>query len=252
MEIVIPCGECALAAQNPEGGYGLEGVLIPTKTVHVQEQRVYRATCPMGHPLLAILDHHAYELLFQSGLEALVDGYFRESVSSFAAALERLYEFSIRVHLTVREVKSDEIDKMWKSVSSQSERQLGMYIGIRTAKDGYQPSILSTDQTKFRNSVIHKGYFPSAVEAVQFGETVFSLILDEVRCLDDLYKGAVIAQIEIFRKKALLSLNEGENPSFLNIGLTVSDRSDRPFSEVVTRMQALKRRGRAGDPKHTL
>jgi len=244
---MIPCIECALAAQVEGGGFGPTGVVIRSISVHVQEHNLYRTKCPEGHQLIAILDHNSFELLFESGLEALVDGYFRESVSSFAAALERLYEFSIRVQLTSDKVDIDDLDAMWKSVAAQSERQLGMYIGVRTLKDGKQPPILNSLLTKFRNSVIHKGYFPSGKEAFDFGETVFRLILDEVLRLDEHYKNAVIAQTNVRRERTSKSLNKGEAPLVFGFGLAVADKTDRSFRDVVVKAQACMHRRRADE-----
>lgn len=87
-----------------------------------------------------------------------MDGYFRESVSSFAAASERLYEFSLRVQLTYYKVDIDELEAMWKSVAAQSERRRGMYIGLRTFKDGKQTD---RDHTADQSiSEISDGYSP--------------------------------------------------------------------------------------------
>ncbi|WP_223538913.1 hypothetical protein [Pseudomonas sp. BF-R-12] len=248
MEIMIPCAECARAVSMPDNGFGPEGVVLRSRTVHVQEHNLYRAVCPEGHQLVAILDNLPFELLFESGLEALVDGYLRESVSSFAAALERLYEFSIRVQLTGEKVEVNQLELMWKSVAAQSERQLGMYIGLRTLKDGRQPVLMPQSQSKFRNSVIHKGYFPDSAEAFNFGEMVFKLILEEVMRLDECFKDAVSIQTHLHREKATKSLKKEDPPPYMfGFGLAVADRADRPFSDVVTKAQASMRRRRAGE-----
>lgn len=248
LELIIPCVQCALAVSMPDGGFGPEGVLLPTRAVLVQDKNLYRATCPKGHQLVAILSNHPYELLFESGLEALSDGYLRESVSSFAAALERLYEFSIRVQLTAANVNANELEAMWKAVASQSERQLGMYVGLRTLKEGKQPTVLTQSQSKFRNDVIHKGYFPDLQEAFEFGEVVFRLILDEVLRLDECSKDAVVIQAQYHQEKAYKSLKKDDpHPGTFGFGLAVTDRRDRPFSEVVMDAQKNMRRRRAGE-----
>ncbi|MCI8208166.1 hypothetical protein AUC61_01340 [Pseudomonas sp. S25] len=252
MEIMIPCSKCAFAAQVTEGDFSPEGILLRSRTVLVQEHNLYRAACPEGHELVAILDNLPFELLFESGLEALVDCYLRESVSSFAAALERLYEFSIRVQLTSDKVDINELEVMWKSVAAQSERQLGMYIGLRTLKDGKPPAMLPQSLSKLRNSVIHKGYFPTSKEAFGFGEVVFRLIMDEVLRLDEYYKDAVGAQIHAHREKALKSLSREEEPYFFGFGLAVANRADRPFSDVVIQAQSSMRRRRAGEAPNLL
>lgn len=245
---MIPCGECALAASVKEGGFGSEGVVLRSTAVLIQDKNLYRSTCPEGHQLVAILSNLPFELLFQSGLEALTDGYLRESVSSFAAALERLYEFSIRVQLTAANVGPDKLEMMWKTVSTQSERQLGMYIGMRTLKEGEQPTLLSPSQVTFRNSVIHKGYFPDFQQAFDFGEAVFHLILKEVSRLEERFKDDVIYQTDLHLEKAVASLKrEDPVPNVFGFGLAVTDRSDRPFADVVTNTQTTLRRRRAGE-----
>nr|BFD39069.1 hypothetical protein FFPRI1PSEUD_05680 [Pseudomonas sp. FFPRI_1] len=169
-------------------------------------------------------------------------------MSSFAAALERLYEFSIRVQLTAANVNSNDLETMWKAVASQSERQLGMYIGMRTLKEGQPPTVLSPSQSEFRNRVIHKGYFPDFDEAFEFGEVVFRLILDEVSRLDECSKDAVVTQTLSHQEKAYKSLKkEDPPPSMFGFGLAVTDRTDRPFSDVVIDAQKSMRRRRAGE-----
>lgn len=247
MEIIIPCLHCADAVLAKKGGFGPEGLVLSTRAMHVQDHSLYRATCPEGHKLVAVLDHQPFELLFESGLEALVDGYFRESISSFAAALERLYEFSIRVQLISDNVAIDELETMWKLVGTQSERQLGMYVGLRTSKEGKPPPMLSPHLIKFRNSVIHKGYFPDGNEAFKFGDAVFKLIMAEVLRLDERHRDAVGYEINARRKKACNALEKGENPQFLNFGLAVADRADRLFSGVVIKAQESMLRRRAGE-----
>lgn len=247
MELIIPCSQCALAYMT-DGGFGPEGVVLRSRAVLVQDKNLYRATCPEGHHLVAILSNLPFELLFQSGLEALTDGYLRESVSSFAAALERLYEFSIRVQLTAENVNFNELELMWKTVASQSERQLGMYIGMRTLKEGKQPTVLSPSQSEFRNRVIHKGYFPEFKEAFEFGEVVFRLILEEVSRLDECCKDAVVTQARLHLEKASQSLKKDDPPpTTFGFSLAVTDRSDRPFADVVMNAQTNIRRRRADE-----
>ncbi|OBZ22465.1 hypothetical protein BS643_17900 [Pseudomonas protegens] len=232
----------------PDGSFGPEGIILRTRAVLVQDNNLYRATCPEGHKLVAILSNRPFELLFQSGLEALTDGYLRESVSSFAAALERLYEFSIRVQLTDANLNLNELDLMWKTVASQSERQLGMYIGMRTLKEGKQPTVLSQSESEFRNRVIHKGYFPEFKEAFKFGEVVFRLISEEVSRLDECSKDAVATQAKCHMEKAFLSLKKDDPPPItFGFGLAVTGRTDRPFSDVVLNEQTNMRRRRAGE-----
>ena len=69
-------------------------VLLPGE---MHDSGVVFVTCPEGHRSAALYNHRKHEIFFASGAMALFDGYSNEAVSSFATALERLYEFYIRV-----------------------------------------------------------------------------------------------------------------------------------------------------------
>lgn len=224
MKIIVPCVECALQSK---------GQAMFSRQVHVQDDRVYRVTCPAGHSVVGVLEHQDFELLFESGLDAFADGYFRESVSSFAAALERMYEFSTRVILSSSGAGGDAVDAMWKLVGGQSERQLGLYIGIKTMKQGSPPAVLDEKQVKFRNKVIHKGYFPSSSEAFEFGKAVYTLITDEVRDLDAQYPEQVEGRKNEVRRSAWSGLKKGELPTSFGFGLAVANRAPLPFLDLV-------------------
>ncbi|WP_281888416.1 hypothetical protein [Paenibacillus sp. YYML68] len=61
--------------------------------VEVQEGSYYRVVCRKGHETTVFLQEEKFEILFEMGSMALLDGYPREAVSSFASSLERFYEF---------------------------------------------------------------------------------------------------------------------------------------------------------------
>ena len=56
----------------------------------------YEVVCPKGHKSITLLQQQKFELLFDIGAYAIVDGYYREAVSSFTSSLERCYEFGER------------------------------------------------------------------------------------------------------------------------------------------------------------
>src|SRR6185437_15783849 len=77
-----------------------------------------------------------------------------------------------------------DVDAAWKSLSKQSERQLGAYIAAHLALMRTPSPILANKQVEFRNQVIHNGYIPTNDEAIEFGDAVLSLIqtaLDSLR-----------------------------------------------------------------------
>lgn len=143
--------------------------------VEFRDDGRYEFTCPKGHKSVTVLQQQKFELLFDIGAFALKDGYYREAVSSFSSALERFYEFVIKVIMLRSNIDTEATDNLWKKVSNQSERQLGAYMFLYLHEFREQPSVLSDSNVKFRNSVIHKGKIPSKEEALKYGQTILDL-----------------------------------------------------------------------------
>ena len=130
------------------------------------------ARCPEGHESATVYDMRRYRVLLESATLALHDGYANESVSTFAAALERAHEFFVRVVLRARLVSSAQVDKVWKDVDSQSERQLGAFYFLWLVETGeHYP--LDQRYPTIRNRIIHKGRLATVAEAREFGVLVF-------------------------------------------------------------------------------
>jgi hypothetical protein len=173
MRVSLICPTCAQAA----GGVGTW--FVDT----IREDGLYTGKCPNGHDLLLATQTLPHEMLFEIALNAITDGYNREAVSSFAASMERFFEFAIRVIANKHAVPADALADMWKIVAKQSERQLGAYVllyGIEFAKS---PHLLSNKMTELRNDVVHKGKLPSRKEALGFGSAVYEVIQESVRQL---------------------------------------------------------------------
>ncbi|MDO6423576.1 hypothetical protein Q4521_13930 [Saccharophagus degradans] len=109
-------------------------------------------------------------------MNAILDGYFREAVASMNAAIERFYEFYIEFVMTENK-RGDTFNDAWSRVSSQSERQLGAYIFLYTIKNNRLPPLLSNNKVSFRNSVVHKGEFPTADKTTDFCKSATDVIV---------------------------------------------------------------------------
>jgi hypothetical protein len=107
-----------------------------------------------------VLQQQRFELLFDMGACALLDGYHREAVSSFTSSLERFYEFFIRASFLQIGHTLDEVEAVWKPIAKHSERQLGAYVAIYMRECGAAPALLSSKNIEFRNNVIHRGKIP--------------------------------------------------------------------------------------------
>ena len=153
----------------------------------IHDSGIHEITCPKGHEYSVVLSAAKYEVLFDVGMNALSDGYTRESVSSIASSLERFYEFFIKFQILNCGINKDLADKAWKTVSNQSERQLGAFTYLYLFSLGDLPPELSSNNRGFRNKVIHKGYIPCVQEALDFGRVVFNHIMAVISKLENKY-----------------------------------------------------------------
>lgn len=161
------------------------------------------STCSKGHTTVTIIQEQKFEILFEFGCMALLDGYPREAITSIATALERFYEFVLNIICLKHNIDVDTFDKVWKNVSNQSERQFGAYLftyfiekngNIPPSIDTIKPTLQEVSKTKtktwkqFRNNVVHKGYIPSHNEASAYIELVFNHIWEILEDIKENYE----------------------------------------------------------------
>jgi hypothetical protein len=159
-------------------------------SVELRDDGLLNVTCQNGHATVTAIQEQKYELLFELAVMALLDGYPREAATGMAASLERFYEFALRILCAKRGINDSAFSTAWKLIANQSERQFGAFVFAYMLESGIAP--LTIDEEKpnhivgqdwkgrpwkeFRNSVVHKGYMPSASEAMAYGELVFNHI----------------------------------------------------------------------------
>jgi hypothetical protein len=166
--------------------------LFEVEQKQISDNGIHPARCNKGHEFVIIFEAAKFETLFDIGMSALRDGYPREAVSSFTASFERFLEFYIRYIWHLKKIEPSIIEKTWKLMENQSERQLGAFISLYTVEQKESPPCLSNEQSKFRNKVIHKGYIPSVNEAINFGKIVYEIILVIVRKLDSCHNNLLL------------------------------------------------------------
>jgi len=202
MVVRLFCPKCAYAVSKSLVDYAEIDVPVPMS--RLSDSGKYEVVCGHGHTSIVVVNNLKFELLFEIGINAIVDGYPREAVSSFSAALERFYEFYWRVAMIHLSVSEEAITAAWKTLSRQSERQLGAYVVSSLALKKEPPCLLNPNrETEFRNNVIHKGYVPTDQEAIDFGDAVMALIMQE---LENLRRIAPEALEAVY--KSLLPKNE--------------------------------------------
>lgn len=160
-------------------------------SVELRDDGLYAVTCSRGHTSVTAIQEQKFEILFDLGAMALLDGYPREAVSSMAASLERFIEHYTLVAALKHGITYEAFLEAWKPISRQSERQLGafLFLYLLENKKPLNPLILDSKPdlegrskgsiltwSEFRNDVIHKGYIPSTEEVIAYGDLVYQFI----------------------------------------------------------------------------
>ncbi|MDC6266644.1 hypothetical protein [Lysinibacillus fusiformis] len=174
MKISLICCECMQGDTKQ----------VPKYEFTLKDDNVYLIECENGHKSVVTIAVHKFELLFEMGVNAFQEGYYREAVANFAASLERFYEFSIEFfvykHLGIEKYDTFYSPGLylgaWKQIKNQSERQLGAYTMLYFTVFNKVPDLLKSNDIAFRNDVIHKGYFPDEAKTLNYMENVFKLI----------------------------------------------------------------------------
>ena len=204
MHLVIPCMKCQFDAADP---------CDRLTSVEFRDDGRYELACDRGHRTVTILQEARYEVLFEIGLNAILDGYYREAVSSFAASLERFYEFACGVLLEEAGIRREDVLSTWKLVSTSSERQLGTFAFLWLRQFSEVPVLLGNENVAFRNNVIHKGMLPTIEAATAFGDSALSVILPKLarlaRELDSSFGKAIFHTLEERRTRDDKGANTG-------------------------------------------
>jgi len=192
MKLLMLCIECPMLADNPQEVLNY---------VELRDDAYYDFECSRGHRRLIVLTEPKFAVLFESGAMALLDGYTREAVSSFAASLERFYEYWIRAVLLAGGTSPETLDACWSLVAAQSERQFGAFCVLYQREHGRLPTVLSNKMVQFRNDVIHRGYIPPRAEVIAYASDALKLIVNlHVELYETRYKGiSTLMGIELGR-----------------------------------------------------
>lgn len=177
MKLLMTCGKCT--AELLESGLQLGTDEFELRYwfqhVDVNDEGFYTVTCPKGHSVACALSNRIYELLFDRAGCALLDGYYREAIATFASALERFFEFYVRVVARHRGIEQQVIAKFWKPIGNRSERQLGAFYFAYLIQNQCEFPVRQKME-ELRNTVVHKGAFASEQDARSYGAYVYDTI----------------------------------------------------------------------------
>ena len=193
MQVHLYCPDCmAEASKEYEKGKG--GVApILSDVYELLNDGVYTVHCPKGHSGKVVLANLHFELLFDLGINAIGDGYYRDAVASITASLERYYECF-----------------------------------VKTVWHGDVAPLMANSMTKFRNSVIHKGEFPTREKTIEYAGAVLKLIDESLLHLQAKYQEAVEATFEHYTPHYE---PEDENENVLTINHPTIIRANKPLPE---------------------
>lgn len=127
--------------------------------------------CPKGHKTLSSLMHHAPDILYMSAVQAYRKECYSESILSFTATFERTCELFFKAFGLKHGLTTEVIDKMWKEMKNQSERQYGAFC-LAYCVATNSPWTADLTQVEFRNKVVHKGYIATKAEAEAYAEYI--------------------------------------------------------------------------------
>jgi hypothetical protein len=167
MEVFAFCMECQKELGHPT----FEPFIVP-----YYDDRLGPVECSRGHKSVLLLQSQKFEVLLESGANALTAGFTFEAAASFSTALERFYEFAVKVLLIHRQIDPAVYDAMFKVMARQSERQLGAFLALHALEFGFAYAF-DEKITEFRNRAIHKGMIPTPEDARKFCARVHAEIV---------------------------------------------------------------------------
>lgn len=199
MRVTATCMECLKEFGHP----GFEIFNLP-----YYENRIAIVECSHGHKSALVLQSQKFEVLMESGASALLNGFTLEACATFYAALERTYEFAIRVFMRAKQIDDKSFEGMFKEMARMSERQIGAFMALYLLATGnvYR---MDTELSNFRNGIIHKGIIPNPEKACDFCSVVYTKIIDIVNVLKNDFPEYVteVVVADIFERQSSLEIN---------------------------------------------
>ncbi|WP_347320009.1 hypothetical protein [Rossellomorea sp. RS05] len=227
MKYAVPCMKCVFnEVQNYDYNF-----------IEMNDSGFYKFECSQGHENALVLQDEKFEILFDLGALALIDGYAREAVSSFAASIERFYEFFINVIVHKEGIDPEEFKKTWKNVKNQSERQLGAFYFLYLTVYKEVPPIIKPKLVEFRNNVIHKGYIPTYEETYNYGLEIYNYIKKLLILLRVDYKEEIM-MVDVRRRMAIQSQNTSVTSLSHMFQMVLADHlfNERTFEDAFTEL----------------
>ena len=241
MKILMRCMQCFKEDGKPSKEF---------LDIEIRDDGLYEINCSKAHKSIVWIQNQKFEILFEIGTMALLDGYYREAVASFVASVERFHEYCIKVFLQEKKISAENFNKTWKFINNQSERQLGAFYFLYLNTFNECPTCFFDEKNSaFRNKIIHKGYIPTKKETWDYGNKAFEyikLMLQKIRNIQD---SATPGMGEIFLHEvrqlhqsvfAGAPISTMGCPSILNLALANSEFDKKTFAVGLEGLQKYK------------
>ena len=181
MRILVHCVTC-LEELKAKGTIPAEGAFdssLVTFLANYGDDFVARGPCPRGHKYVGYVTRERYDVLYESAVLSFLMGFELEAVVGFAASLERAQELFTLASIRSSGLDLASIEKMWKQISRQSERQLGAFLvqWLITTQSQFE---IKQVMTEFRNNVIHRGHIPLRDETKAYASWINDRLFDIV------------------------------------------------------------------------
>jgi len=229
MKTIAACPDC-IQEQSKDGKQPkfnpIAGELDDNGIIHV--------TCDRGHYGVVLYNARRYEVLVKSAARAALDGYTNEVVAVMSSALERMYEFYIRVSCRAKGILEDTVEAAWKNIAAQSERQFGAFQFLYLLD---QNCAFKLEQriTETRNKVVHRGKIVREEEALEFAESVYGVIQRLQTELQSKFPKFVAEEADREMKSQQAQVPEGVNHMTLSATTVNFDKSKNEVTGVVTK-----------------
>jgi hypothetical protein len=237
MHATVTCRECSEAPTGSDFSFA------------IGDDATINAKCPAGHEVRGVVQNPKRELLFDLGMRALHDGYYREAIMNMASALESTcatFALAAARHaagvpqntdaeeLKMARARSDTLHAWW---AKQSERQLGACVVAYAMLTGNVPDWQKQAEknARVRNDVVHSGLVPTEAQARAYAEFAFDRIEHLVEVLkakagDALYQEDTSVLVRRWEKLGFTN----QNTTFLlgtTICVNIQRQTKRTFSE---------------------
>ncbi|KZS41906.1 hypothetical protein AWE51_00220 [Aquimarina aggregata] len=192
---------CPICVPDPT-----KGVAAVTAEGDINNDFIAVCKCSKEHVSICFQEDYRFEFLYYSAIQSMVSGNLSESVLSFSAALERVFELFIKVNLINYKIPYEDIKKYWKELGL-SERQYGAFCTLyfMIAKKEWREN---GNMKNFRNKIVHKGYIATTKEVEKYASYIVDKINDVTVWLIENLRDSLLIYEQIIKEERLLKVKE--------------------------------------------